>query len=91
LTGFSNFQDHLGRSPKEFKQIEIPHPERNKWQQRTFYLLCDKSLPHINKQRIRRIKKVSAAPSRISIHSVPEAEANTKISGLKKINNCVGE
>jgi hypothetical protein len=40
----------------------------------TFYLLLDKSLSHINKQSIRRIKNISAAPPRISINSVPEAE-----------------
>jgi hypothetical protein len=40
----------------------------------TLYLLLDKSLSHINKQCIRRIKNISAAPPRISINSVPEAE-----------------
>ena len=40
----------------------------------TFHLLLDKSLSHINKQCIRRIKNISAAPPRITINCVPEAK-----------------
>ena len=44
------------------------------WQVHTFYLLFDKSLPNFYKQCIRWTKKICAAPPRISINSIPEAE-----------------
>lgn len=53
----------------------------------TFHLLPDKRLPHINKQCIRRIKKISTAPPRITINSVPEAKesVNTVFMGWNRI------
>lgn len=63
--------------PETSAQIQVSYDHilhKKKWQAYTFYLLPDKSLSHIYKQWIGRTKKISAAPLRISINCIPEAQ-----------------